>query len=96
MLAASLPPVRSPRQCIGPWLAMPRRLCVVMGPFIGCSVGSTGVCVMGLKSGIANGPGLASGSPSGLPRSHARLSVSPKAWQLAQAESPWLELFRAS
>ena len=34
-LGASSPPVRSPRQCIGPWLAMPRRLCVVIGPFIG-------------------------------------------------------------
>ena len=32
---ASMPPVRSPRQCIGPWLAMPRRLCVVIGPFMG-------------------------------------------------------------
>ena len=34
-LGLSLPPVRSPRQCIGPWFAMPRRLCVVIGPFIG-------------------------------------------------------------
>ncbi len=30
--------------------------------------------------------------PSGLPRSHARLSKSPKMWQLAHDESPWLEL----
>ena len=35
-------PVRSPRQCIGPWLAMPRRLCVVKGPFIGGNDGSIG------------------------------------------------------
>jgi hypothetical protein len=34
-LGASLAPVRSPRQCIGPWFASPRRLCVVIGPFIG-------------------------------------------------------------
>jgi hypothetical protein len=34
-LGLSLPPVRSPRQCIGPWFAMPRRLCVAIGPFIG-------------------------------------------------------------
>ena len=40
MPPGSLPPVRSPRQCIGPWLAMPRRLCVVIGPFIGWKSGS--------------------------------------------------------
>ena len=34
-LGSSLPPVRSPRQCIGPWFAMPRRLWVVIGPFMG-------------------------------------------------------------
>jgi len=34
-LGASLAPERSPRQCIGPWFAIPRRLCVVIGPFIG-------------------------------------------------------------
>ena len=34
----SLPAVRSPRQCIGPALAIPRRLCVVIGPFIGWNV----------------------------------------------------------
>ena len=38
-LGSSRPPVRSPRQCIGPWLAMPRRLCVVIGPFIGWKSG---------------------------------------------------------
>ena len=26
---------RSPRQCIAPWLTMPRKVCVVIGPFIG-------------------------------------------------------------
>ena len=41
-LGAALPPVRSPRQCIGPWLAMPRRLCVAIGPFIGWKMGSMG------------------------------------------------------
>ena len=30
-------------------------------------------------------------TPSGLPRSQARLSKSPLTWQLAQDESPWLE-----
>ena len=30
------PSTRSPRQCIAPWLTMPRRVCVVIGPFIGC------------------------------------------------------------
>lgn len=27
-------PVRSPRQCMGPWLSMPRKLWVVITPFI--------------------------------------------------------------
>ena len=45
---------------------------------------------------VANGPGFVRTSPSGLPRSHARLSKSPKTWQLAHAESPWLELNVAS
>ena len=34
-VAGDRPPVRSPRQCIGPWFAMPRRVCVVIGPFSG-------------------------------------------------------------
>ena len=42
------------------------------------------------------GPGLSMTSPSGLPRSHARLSKSPNTWQLAQDESPWLDENRAS
>ena len=30
-----VPPMRSPRQCVGPFFAMPRSVCVVIGPFIG-------------------------------------------------------------
>ena len=31
----SLPAVRSPRQCMDPWVSIPRSVCVVMGPFMG-------------------------------------------------------------
>ena len=34
--SAGSAPLRSPRQCIAPWLSMPRRLCVVIGPLTGC------------------------------------------------------------
>ena len=37
-------PVRSPRQCIGPAPAMPRSVCVVIGPFIGWKVQSDTRC----------------------------------------------------
>src|SRR6185295_16960406 len=90
-LGASLPPVRSPRQCIGPWLAMPRRLSVVSGPFIGWNSGGIGWPVSRLNSALLNGPGLLNTLPSGLPRSQARLSKSPNTWQLAHDESPWLD-----
>ena len=66
----SFPPVRSPRQCIGPWFAIPRRLCVVIGPFSGWK--------SGLPPGRRIGFGLLSTASSGLPRSQARLSKSPK------------------
>jgi hypothetical protein len=84
-LGASRPPLRSPRQCIGPWLAMPRRLCVVIGPFMGWF----GVSGKNGRNGTLNRlSGMGSGLPLGSPRSHARLSWPPKMWQLAQAESP--------
>jgi hypothetical protein len=70
-LTASRPPVRSPRQCIGPWLAMPRRLCVVIGPFIGWKSGLLG-------SPCRSGFWLSSTDASGLPRSQPRPSKSPK------------------
>ena len=87
---ASLPPVRSPRQCIGPSFAMPRRLCVVIGPFIGWKSGS--VTDVQPDERVRGCRSLAVGSP----RSHARLSKSPKMWQLAHAESPWPSVARAS
>src|SRR6185503_15755875 len=85
----SLPPVRSPRQCIGPLSAMPRRLWVVIGP------------LSGWKSALPNGPrlngfGLFNTTSSGLPRSQARLSKSPNTWQLAHDVSPLLEVAIAS
>ena len=46
------------------------------------------------RNGPTNGPGLFTTVPSGSPRSHARLSKSPKMWQLAHAESPWLDVRR--
>jgi hypothetical protein len=57
---------------------------VVIGPFIGWK--------SEFPISMVNGPGLCTTSPSGSPRSHARLSKSPKMWQLAHDESPWLEL----
>ncbi|TMA65458.1 MAG: hypothetical protein E6J68_09090 [Deltaproteobacteria bacterium] len=61
---------------------MPRRLCVVIGPFIGWKTG------LPLGFGTRNGFGLFTTVPKGSPRSQARLSKSPKMWQLAHAESP--------
>src|SRR5439155_2365063 len=58
-------PERSPRQCMGPWFAMPRRLCVVIGPLRGLNVE---------PPPTRNGLLFASGTSSGLPRSQARLS----------------------
>src|SRR5215475_8657782 len=98
-LGASLPPVRSPRQCIGPWLAIPRRLWVVVGPFIGWKMGlvmGVGGKVKKFTGGEVNGPGMGVTLASGLPRSQARLSKSPETWQLEQDESPWAELNEAS
>src|SRR5262249_18104495 len=69
-------------QCIGPWFAMPRRLCVVIGPFIGWN---------GLPLPTLKGLGFGSGMSSGFPRSQARLSKSANTWQAAHAASPLLE-----
>ena len=84
---------------------MPRKVCVVIGPFCGskpcvrraeragghslaaCSpTGNDEAHVVERRSSTARS------SPSGLPRSQARPSRSPKRWQLAQAASPWPEL----
>ena len=93
----SLPPVRSPRQCIGPWLAMPRRLWVVIGPFMRverCESRARRRESLRTAARSRSGPGVgrARVRRRGLPRSQARLSMSPKTWQLAHAESPWLEV----
>jgi hypothetical protein len=71
----------------GPWFAMPRRLCVVIGPFSGCVL---------VRHVDAEGQGLLRTTSSGLPRSHARLSKSPKMWQLAHDASPLLDVSAAS
>jgi hypothetical protein len=84
----SLPPVRSPRQCIEPAPAMPRRLCVVIGPFSGWK-SRFGI-------GMRKGMGFVSTTSSGLPRSQARLSKSPKTWQLEHDASPLLDVATAS
>ena len=78
---------RSPRQCIAPLPSRPRRVCVVMGPFIGWKSVTLPVPLIG--AGSLNTPevtpmarlmgiGLAVTSASGLPRSQARSSMSPK------------------
>ncbi len=81
------PPVRSPRQCIGPWRERPRSVCVVIGPFSGWNpCGSPEWMGFGFGATVA----------SGLPRSHASPSWSPKTWQPAHAASPLLDVARAS
>ena len=82
------PPVRSPRQCIGPWFAMPRSVCVVIGPFIGWNGWLEPVGPRKFGFGFT--------TSSGLPRSQARLSKSPKMWQLEHDASPLLDVKRAS
>ena len=64
---------------------MPRRLCVVNGPFIGGNDGSIAIRLEIEAERIVVGAVIV---PSGLPRSQARSSLSPKTWQLAHAESP--------
>ena len=85
----SLPTVRSPRQCMGPLFTSPRRVCVVIGPFSEWKSWFS-------PTVTRNGFGLCSTVPLGSPRSQARLSKSPKTWQLAHAASPLLEVRVAS
>jgi hypothetical protein len=56
--------------------------------FIGWKIGLIGCWVTESNSVLRNGPGSVVTSPSGLPRSQARLSKSPNTWQLAHDESP--------
>ena len=70
--------LRSPRQCMGPSFAIPRRLWVVIGPFMGWKIGATGCPVSGSISGLAKGLRSGVTLASGLPSVHARLSKSPK------------------
>src|SRR5262249_61669718 len=82
-------PERSPRQCIGTSFAIPRSVCVVIGPLIGWKFAG---------QERLNSKMLLFGSwlSSGLPRSQARLSKSPKMWHEAHDASPLLELAIAS
>ena len=69
-----------------------------MGPFMGCRVFTPlpPLIVAGASIASLMLMGFAIGSASGLPRSQARLSLSPKGWQLEQAASPFEELMVAS
>src|SRR5262249_34572589 len=98
---------RSPRQCIAPELTRPRRVWVVIGPFIGWNTPTwpvplnaplkpNGFRLMMNCWPRLTGIGLDLTTSSGLPRSHARSSMSPKMWQLAHAASPLPELWVAS
>src|SRR5690242_10542865 len=95
------PVERSPRQCIAPELRMPRRVCVVNGPFIGWkSLGLSEPLIFvetpDWPIGISSesrlpkliGMVLLVTDTSGLPRSQARSSISPKMWQLEHDASP--------
>src|SRR5260370_27729804 len=97
---------RSPRQCMAPENFKPRKVCVVMGPFIGWKtliapvpliapgkLNNTFPSVIEALSPKLMGIGFAVTALSGFPRSHARSSMSPKAWQLAHEASPFPEHF---
>ena len=73
-----------------PCVAMPRSVWVVIGPFIGWKV------VAGGRNGVAEGCVLDEVPSSGLPRFQARLSKSPKMWQLAHDASPLPDVTCAS
>ena len=85
---------------MGPWFTSPRRVWVLIGPFIGwrtadlaaaIDVGSVAAPALSLML-----MGVVTGSASGLPRSQTRLSLSPNMWQLAQDASPLEEVRVAS
>src|SRR5580700_5707143 len=94
------PVERSPRQCMAPEFASPRKVWVVKGPFMGWKstglllplIGERPVCPISMARESTPprliGIGLLVTALSGLPRSHARSSMSPKMWQLAQDASP--------
>ena len=90
---ASFPAVRSPRQCIGPAFASPRRLCVVIGP-LSARKFRFSPTVRRKGFGLFSVP--VGGNASGLPRSQARPSKSPKTWQEAHEASPLSEVPSAS
>ena len=70
----------SPRQCSGPkCLGMPKRVCVVIGPFIGCQEVQPGTWQLSSKSCTV---------PTGLPRSHDMRSERPSMWHEAQLACP--------
>src|SRR5262249_33755344 len=94
-----VPPERSPRQCMGPSCAMPRRVCVVIGPFSGWK----SMLVMPLESTTAgpvvptiftNGLLFRITAPSGdgAPRSQASESKSANTWHTPHDASPFDEL----
>src|SRR5439155_10591134 len=89
----SFPAVRSPRQCIGPALASPRRLCVVIGP-LSARKFRFSPTVRRKGFGLFSVP--VGGNASGLPRSQARPSKSPKTWQEEHEASPLSEVPSAS
>lgn len=69
----------SPRQWKGSVPMMPCRVCVTIGPFIGCQ--AMQVCVRQSSSNACI-------APAGFPRSHAKWSVRPSTWQDAQLAWP--------
>src|ERR1700694_1295624 len=95
---------RSPRQCMAPEFTMPRKVCVVMGPFMGWKssvlpvplmeprkLNNTLPRVIEVLSPKLMGIGFFLTTSSGLPRSQAISSLSPKMWQLAHVASPLAE-----
>src|SRR6266545_8124395 len=72
---------------------MPRSYCVAIGPFTERNRDTFGN--VNVSDFVKNGPRFARSLSLGEPRSHDRPSKSPKMWQLAHAESPWAEVWRA-
>src|SRR5262245_48836138 len=76
-----------------PCVERPRSVCVVIGPFIGWNV----VAIEPLgRNGADLGMLSAVTTSSGLPRFQARLSKSPKMWQLEHDASPFPDVSCAS
>ena len=83
----------SPRQWNGSLPMMPCRVCVVIGPFIGCHAMQPGPAPPGGTWQVSSNTCMA---PAGSPRSQPSRSLRPSTWQVAQLVWPRPEVRRVS